>query len=350
MKLLNHVYNFLVVGPSGTGKTTFLTAYAEHHHHEFNNNVFWLTFPSIRPYLDKLLPDWVHTTTDPMDPRFAGSSENPPRTAVIADEIARLISKYDHAKKGSRAFVDLIGIHRHKNFDFLASDQVFDFLKGVRTRAHWLVFTGLNDTIYYSLRDNLSPHLIRWLDMHQGSLLMIGEANRESIPNGQGKVVITNGFQSYVLPFERPEWYSQELSTIWKNVSPEDLRKDQMAQQDEDPPMYDFDSKFHRSLMLAYHLFKKIFPNQKLTKERLAAVYLAASAAVYDTPRKLPDNGRGAPELLLVAHSHCPYCANEAEYVAALKKLKQMGNGKTKQFSDSVLKLEDHVVRRLIEV
>ena len=321
MKLLDHVYNYLIVGPSGTGKTTFLSAYSSQHHKRFNSVGFWLTFPSIESKLKDILPDWIKTTTDLIDEGFAGSSMSPSRKFVIGDEINRLISKYDHAKSMGKTFVDLVSIHRHKNFDLLVSDQVFDFLKGVRSRSHWIIFTGLNDTLYYALRDNLSPRLMSWLERYQGDLLSLGEENRETIPNGTGQVVVTNGIQSFLLPFKRPKWYTQELSTIWKMVSPADLKREN---EEDNTSNFDFESDYYRTLCLAYHICKKLFSG-KLTKEKIAAAYIPASTIIFGEPKKLSDNGRGVPELIQSAHAlSCKWCSEPKEYKEVLLNLKDM--------------------------
>jgi len=344
VKLLNHVYNYLVVGPSGTGKTTFLSAYAEHHNNKFQTEGYWLTFPSIENILKEILPEWIHTTTDLIDPGFAGSSMNPTRKFVIGDEINRLISKYDHAKSMGKTFVDLVSIHRHKNFDLLVSDQVFDFLKGVRSRSHWIIFTGLNDTLYYALRDNLSPRLMFWLERYQGDLLSLGEENRETIPNGTGQVVVTNGIQSFLLPFKRPKWYTQELSTIWKMVSPADLKKEN--EEDSTSSNFDFESDHYHALCLAYHLSKKIF-NGRITKEKITAAYVPSSVVIFGEAKKLSDNGRGIPELISAAHSlHCYWCEHKSEYKEILTQLNKQSMEPMEK-DPEIKSLEDQVARTL---
>jgi SpoVK/Ycf46/Vps4 family AAA+-type ATPase len=345
LKLLNHIYNFLVVGPSGTGKTTFLSSYASNHHSKFKNEGYWLTFPSIKSYLDNLLPKWIHSTTNLLDDRFAGTNTNPKRTFVLGDEINRLISKYDHAKSEGKTFVDLVSIHRHKAFDLLVSDQVFDFLKGVRSRSHWIIFTGLNDTLYYALKDNLSPKLMFWVDRFQNELLELGDKNRETIPSGEGKVVVTNGANSFVLDFERPKWYTDELSTVWKMVSPQDLRREN--EESEDLSMgYDFSSDYHKSLMLAYHLADKLFSG-KITKEKLAAAYITATIAVTDEPKKLPDSGRGGPEMVTTLHNiNCNWCDNPTDYKSILNKLLETKKSQV-AIDENLVKLENKVIKQI---
>lgn len=341
MRFLDHCFNYLVVGPSGTGKTTFLSYYADKHHRVHKSTGYWLTFPSIEPHLRELLPKWIHTTTDLLDPGFAGGHLSPSRQFVVGDEINRLISKYDHAKKEGRSFVDLVGIHRHKNFDLLVSDQVFDFLKGVRTRAHWVVFTGLNDTLYFSLRDHLSPRLMFFLERYQPELVRLGLQNRESIPKGKGRVVVSNGTRTFMVNFERPKWFTEDISTIWRVVTPEDLKKDH-PEEDESLSDYDYRSAFHESLMLAYHLARKVF-GDKLTKEKLSAMFLLTSELVYGGPKKLPDGGRGIPELLLVAHKHCPYCDSPALYEERLRSLKKSLLSSRVKVPKEVSRLEQEV-------
>ena len=344
MKLLDHIYNFLIVGPSGTGKTTFICAYAEKHHKKLGSEAYWLTFPSIQKYLDKLLPSWIHTTTDLLDEAFAGASDNPKRKFVIGDEMNRLISKYDHAKQEGRTFVDLISIHRHKAFDFVASDQVFDFLRGVRNRAHWVIFTGMNDLIYYAMKDNLSPRLMYWVEQYQQELVELGEENRESIPLGKGTVVITNGIKSYVLDFKRPKWFTLELSTIWKNVTPQDLRKENTLK--DDIVDYLLDDEYHKALTLAFHLSSKLFSG-KITKEKLTAAFVPASMVVYGSPKRLPDSGRGAPELVIATHRFsCHWCKHKDEYKAALGKILSMSE--LEKIEDPEIdKLESEMVEKL---
>lgn len=339
MKLLQNVSNFLILGPSGTGKTTFLSAYAEMHHKEYDSDGYWLTFPSIEPQLSKLLPSWLHTTTDLLDVGFTGPDADPPRKFVIGDEINRLISKYDHAKSEGRSFVDLVAIHRHKNFDLLVSDQVFDFLKGVRNRAHWLIFSGMNDTIYYALRDNLSPKLMWWIDQNQQALVELGDRNRVTIPKGNGAVFISNGVHSFLLKFKRPKWFTPELSTIWRMVSPKDLRRENETE----PLIFDFDSDSYDALSLSYHLCKILFTG-KITKEKLSAAYIPASRIVFGSAKKLADNGRGAPELLIAAHSlSCKWCEDPEQYKEALQQLKILHKSKSSGSIKEITDLEEEV-------
>lgn len=339
MNLLDYIYNYLVIGPSGTGKTTFLASYGEKHHKKFKNPGYWITFPSIEERLSELLPNWIKTTTDLLDPGFAGASQNPKRKFVFGDEINRLISKYEHGTQEGRTFVDLISIHRHEAFDFLASDQVFDFLRGVRTRSHWLVFTGLNDTIYYALKENLSPRLMYWVEQFQEDLLDIGEENRNSIPEGQGQAVITNGINSFVLDFARPEWYVEEISSVWKMVSPEDLKRENREQ----ATAYDFESDQHRSLTLAYHISKTIF-NGKITKEKKSAAYITATNYISGEPLKLPDGGRGGPELIIATHAlKCAWCEDKDGYSEALQYILDNGINKKMMKDPVITNLEKRV-------
>lgn len=343
MKLLENIYNFLVIGPSGTGKTTFLCSYAEQHHKTHKSTGYWLTFPSIQTKLDELLPEWIKTTTDLLDPGFAAADEFPARKFVLGDEINRLISKYDHAKAEGKSFVDLVAIHRHKSFDLLVSDQVFDFLKGVRNRAHWIIFTGLNDTIYFALKDNLSPRLMGWVDRNQAQLVALGEQNRLGIPKGRGTVYITNGIHAFALNFVRPKWYTQELSTVWRMVSPEDLRKEN---EEDSTQKFDFESDYYRALCLALHISRKLFTG-KITKEKIAAAYVPASVVIYGDAKKLSDNGRGVPELIQSSHAlACYWCSNKEEYKEILKKFQEMAIEESEE-DPIISSLEDKMAKIL---
>ncbi len=345
MNLLDHVYNFLVVGPSGTGKTMFMAAYAEKHHKRHGSKGYWLTFSSLMEHLKKLLPDWIIPTTDLLDPRFMDADMNPTRKFVFADELNRILSKYDHAKHDARAFVDGIAIHRHKNFDFLASDQVFDFLKGFRTRSHWIVFSGINETVYYPLKDNLSPKLMQWVDQNLDELIALGEENRVNIgKKGVATYAITNGSKTFLIELKRPKWYTLEISEIWKFVSATDLRREADSEELID---YDFEGDPHKLLMLSYHLFKILFTG-KLTKEKLSATYLKASIAMLGEAKQIADGGRGGPEKIAATHDlKCYWCDHDDEYQEILGKILDITSNSSDEKTQETLALEERVAAKL---
>lgn len=322
MNLLDHLYNFLVIGPAGTGKTAFMCNYMEKHYTKFGNPGYWVTFPSIVKRLNELTPDWIIPTTDPMDPAFVDHPTG--RTFVNIDEIDRILSKYSHSTIPSRAFIKLLAVHRHKEFDFLASDQVFDFLKGVRTRSDWMVFTGVTDTMFEELGKKLSRNLVYWIEDNYEFLLDLSDENRHSIPGGHSTAVVTNGSSrsTFIIDFQRPEWYTLELSKIWKNVTAADLKMESVAAEEEELVPFEFDSDFQKTLFLAYHLCRVLYKS-KMTKEKLAAAFIQASDVYLGEAKKLPDNGRGMPELVQATHAMgCFWCNHKSEYKLILHELK----------------------------
>jgi len=325
-KPLDHPQTYLVVGPSGTGKTTYLAYFFEKHHKRFNETNYWLTPPSIADKVQELMPDWIVVTSDLLDERFAGKRPLNSRIAVAGDEFDRLLSKYEHSSDLAKAFTAYVSVHRHKGVDLLLTDQTFDFLYGVRTRGQRLVFTGLSETLFYVLKQHLTGTLYDFLLQNKDTLVTLGYKNRETIKkHGYAKAVMTTGAGAKLITFKRPKWYSKDLSTIWRDVSAADLKRT-ILETDSFSEFFG-ESDEAQAMYLAYHLARAKFGANKVTKEKFAAAFAVASKIVLGKSKTLPDSGRGKFEMVLLTHSlYCSWCRNPGKLKEAKQILKELTN------------------------
>ena len=205
----------------------------------------------------------------------------------------------------------------------LLSDQALDLVRGFRTRVHWIVMTGINDILLNEMRNHFSARQMQWIEENQETLIQLGLENRYTIPKGFGRVILTNGVQAYTLRFEKPTWYTQDLSTVWKGVSTEELRSE-VSTEETRLKYWNPDSDFIQAAYLALHFARGKY-GSKITKEKFSSMFLLSSHIVMGSPAKLPDNGRGIFEDVLSTHKiFCTWCKYREKYQEAIKTLEML--------------------------
>ena len=326
----------LLSGPVGTGKTT-LQAYLVDYllTNEPECHVYWLMLKSIVERFKSKLPkeflERFHTTSNPNDDLIWYDSKGKTKLEfekwlkapkiLVGDEVARFMDRFSNISEPTRVFGHLLGSIRQKSMTGILADQGNDFpVAGKEKGTYWL-FTGATDFVAKKLQDSSTFRLQRWLNFNAPNLINLGEFNHYKLnQEGWGIAILTNGSRTWKFFFERPKWYTRDLSTILRYLRPSDILSiDSM----EESKQVNINSNLFKCLMFAWHFMKdkKVNP----TPEKLNNIFTMASPIFYDESRKdLPGKGRGYVQRAMVfcGTKDCPYCADPELYTQKLRILK----------------------------
>ena len=316
------------MGNSGTGKSTFLVfLYAWWLEIVENSMGMWLIQKSIKKHLENKIPEFYKKQTaifdDPMDKRWCGGESNPyldnPKL-LLCDELSKIFDKYSNYDIATRRFGGLTTIHRPKDVFMIACDQEWDFIHKLKQTRHWFMFTGAADNLGKKLAEQSTFAVRKWFEYNTSKLIILGEFNRKSLrETGFGIVIMTNGMQTYKIPFRRMPFFDMDFSRIFRYIEPEEIIYGDDPS--DDSITFERESPFYKTLMFSYHIAYAKY-GEKVTKEKLSRIFRNAAKLFYDGTSKKLQNARFNIEIAKTdcGTEDCPFCI---DYDFYLKKLEE---------------------------
>lgn len=357
-KLFEYKTLFTLIGAYGTGKTTlqsYLTDWLLVH--DEKAIVFWLQPKNVLPYyleeLNKVLPEKfrgrIVVTSNLNDDLIWYDDKDKTneeleewlalQKLLCGDESGRFADRYSNAQEYTRAFGALLGSLRHKSMTGIVADQGNDFIVAAKEKSTLFIFTSLTDFVARKLQESGTDTIQRWINWNAYKLAQLTDFNRKKLKTeGWGLALVTNGTQTYLLPFKRPSWYSINLSTILRYLRPSDVFA--REEEEEKSSFFNIKSVFIQCLLFADHVrrYAKLNP----TPENMSHLFLMASPLFYDGKRRSLDNARALSKLpaYLCNTEDCPFCNNPEMF---LEKLRELKNKRIFERPKTTLKQEQEI-------
>ncbi|MBD3189465.1 MAG: hypothetical protein GF308_02425 [Candidatus Heimdallarchaeota archaeon] len=334
-------YTFLITGQPGSGKGTTLAFFLEQSRQsEYIEERFWIApeevVESYQKQLDHELPEDLRII---VEGDLLGEYRSPERAdnrdMAIIDELGLMVDLWASNERMTRKLVKELKLHRQKSYDLLVTDQVFDFVKGIRDRGVVIILTGMTSTLYAALKARLPKKFTDIIEEEFEELCIMGLDNIENIPKGKGEIFIITPEEEFYLEISRPKWYTKELSRYLKKF---DVTKESSHSVLEEATI-GIESKITQAVCLTYHyclevlnLSVKAYGQNTITKEAITNNFQIISPYIFrgrndELGQRRALSGDGREETKFVKNLHrtadrfeiCPYCRDRSLFKAFLK-------------------------------